>query len=50
MRAFDIAVAIRPDPEFLDDPRGQPQRAVVQPEGQRLGPRALNDLIAGFLR
>ena len=38
--ALDVAVAVAPGPELLDDPRGQPRRRVVQAvaQGLRLGP------------
>jgi hypothetical protein len=48
-RGLDIAVAIGPRAELLDDPRGKPDWRVRQPKGERLRARALDPLIAGFL-
>src|SRR5262249_12460220 len=47
-RPLDVAVAIRPGAEFLDDPGGEAGGRVVEGEAQRLRLRALNPLIAGL--
>src|SRR5262245_19759919 len=47
--ALDIAAAIRPGAELLDDPRGEAGRRVGQRKGERLRPRPLDPLISGFL-
>ena len=47
--ALDIAAAIGPGAEFLDDPGGEPGGRIGQAEAQRLRARALNRLIAGLL-
>src|SRR6202035_551247 len=39
--SFDVAVAVAPRPEFLDDPRGEPGRRVGEPERRGLGLRAV---------
>ena len=33
---FDIAIAVSPIAEFLDDPRGQSYRRIIQGIGKRL--------------
>src|SRR5262249_59264554 len=47
-RPLDVAVAIRPGAEFLDDPGGEAGGRVVEGEAQRLRLRALNPLKAGL--
>src|SRR5262249_57525309 len=47
-RPLDVAVAIRPGAEFLDDPGGEAGGRVVEGEAQRVRLRALNPLIAGL--
>ena len=46
---FDVAAAIRPGAELLDDPGGEARRRIRQAEGQRLRPRALDPLIPHLL-
>src|SRR5438270_13041681 len=46
---LDIAAAIRPGAELVDDPRRQPRRRVGQRITERLRPRALDSLITGAL-
>src|ERR1700730_3470924 len=46
---FDIAAAIRPGAELLDDPRGQARGRVAERKGERLRLGALNPLVAGFV-
>src|SRR5438045_7402066 len=46
---LDIAAAIRPGAELVDDPRRQPRRRVGQRISERLRPRALDRLVAGAL-
>jgi hypothetical protein len=47
--ALDVAAAVAPRPELLDDPGREPGRRVRETEGQRLGLRALDPLVAGLL-
>src|SRR5262249_6516325 len=47
--ALDIAAAVGPSAEFLDDPRREPRRRIAEAEAQGLRARALNPLIAGLL-
>ena len=49
-RALDVAVAVAPGAELLDDPGREPRRRVVEPVGQRLRLRALDALVAGLPR
>src|SRR5436305_9759610 len=46
---LDIAAAIRPGAELVDDPRRQPRRRVGQCISERLRPGALDRLVAGAL-
>src|SRR6185295_18432813 len=47
--ALDVAPAIAPRPELLDDPGGQTHRRVAEPVGQRLRLRALDLHVARLL-
>src|SRR5262249_16816707 len=44
-----VAAAVTPRPELLDDPRGEPDRRIGEPEGERLWLRALDPLVARLL-
>src|SRR5262249_27648461 len=44
--ALDVAVAVRPSAEFLDDPGRQPDRRVLEAVADRLRLRALDLLVA----
>ena len=46
--ALDVAAAVGPGAELLDDPRGEAGRRVGQRESQSLRPRPLDPLIPGL--
>src|SRR5207245_10937995 len=48
-RVFDIATAIRPGAELLDDPRGEPGRRVGERKGKRLRLCPLYPLVTGLV-
>ena len=45
---LDLAAAVAPGPELLDDPGGQPGRRIGEPVGERLRLGALDPLVAGL--
>src|SRR5579864_5756798 len=47
--ALDVAAAIAPGAELLDDPSGKTGRRIVEAVGERLRLGALNPLVAGFI-
>src|SRR5690606_19840989 len=47
--ALDVAVAVAPGAELLDDPRGEPGGRVVEAVAERLRLGALDLLIAGLV-
>src|SRR5215469_3070239 len=45
---FNVAVAIAPGPEFIDNPCGQPDRRVVQGRSESIGFRSLYVCVSPF--
>jgi hypothetical protein len=46
---LDLAVAVTPSLEFLDDPGGETRRRIVEPARQTVGSRALNQRVCALL-